>query len=50
MQNSDSLTFKTFRARYFLHKNAWRVNSNSEASFLWKSLLEGRADVLQGGL
>lgn len=50
MQNVNSLSFQVFQGKYLNGKDHWKVTVNCNASFLWKSLHEGRKVASTGGI
>ena len=48
MQNEKSLCFNLLKAKYFPNADANLVGKGHKASYLWKSLLEGKKVVEQG--
>ncbi|OMO54692.1 reverse transcriptase [Corchorus capsularis] len=48
VQNSDSLCFRLMKAKYFRGSNFMAARQGRNPSFLWRSLLAGRAVLAEG--
>ena len=48
--NRDSLLFKVFSAKYFLHGNILEVDAHPKCSYAWRSILQARGVIEQGAI
>ena len=50
IQNDSSLNHKVLKVRYFSRLNPKKVSKGPNASYLWRSLLEGRKVIEEGSI
>ena len=48
LNNTDSLFYKVFKARFFLHYSILKAKDSVSGSYAWKSTLRGRDIILDG--